>query len=282
MGSMCQCFKSSSSTQPPDDIDEPFISKDEPPTSGPINLECFQVEKQLGKGTFGKVMLVRKKDNGKVFAMKIIKKALIEKYKHVDHTKTERKVLGELNHPFLVKLRYAFQSKTKLYMVMDFISGGELFYHLKRSKIFSVDRARFYTAEILIALEYLHSQSVVYRDLKAENILIDTSGHIKLTDFGLSKKLFAPENFKTYSFCGTPEYLAPEILLGVGHDKGVDYWSLGVLLYEMLSGELPFYNPNKQELYRSIVKADFQMKHYFSNDAQDLISKLIEPNVRDN
>jgi serine/threonine protein kinase len=280
MGSICQCFKPTPSQPEAEDIDEPFISKDEPTPSSPISLDSFQVEKQLGKGTFGKVMLVRKKDNGKIFAMKIIKKALIEKYKHVDHTKTERKVLEELSHPFLVKLRYAFQSKTKLYMVMDFINGGELFYHLKKSRVFSVDRARFYAAEILIALEYLHSQGVVYRDLKAENILIDTSGHIKLTDFGLSKKFFAPENFKTYSFCGTPEYLAPEILLGVGHDKSVDYWSLGVLIFEMLSGELPFFNPNKQELYKSIVKAEYQMKTYFSPDSQDLIQKLLEPNVR--
>ena len=246
---------------------------------GDINLDCFQVEKLIGKGTFGKVMLVRKKDTGAIYAMKVIKKGLIERYKHVDHTKTEREILGQLDHPFLVKLRYAFQSKTKLYMVMDFVNGGELFFHLKRSKQFSVDRTRFYAAEILLALEYLHQHGVVYRDLKAENVLLEQSGHIKLTDFGLSKRFYAPENFRTYSFCGTPEYLAPEILQNIGHDKAVDYWSFGVLLYEMMAGELPFYETKRQELYKKIVKAEFEMKSFFSHDFCGLLKQLLEPRV---
>ena len=276
MGSCLQCFKSSSKG-----IEEPLVidSPNEPMLQGEINLTCFAIEKLLGKGSFGKVMLVRKKDTNAIYAMKIIKKALIEKYKHIDHTKTERKILGELDHPFLVKLRYAFQSKSKLYMVMDFINGGELFFHLKRSRQFSVDRARFYAAEILLGLEYLHSHGIIYRDLKAENVLLDPSGHIKLTDFGLSKKFFTQENSKTYSFCGTPEYLAPEILKNVGHDNAVDYWSFGILLYEMLAGELPFYNKNRQELYKSIVKADIPMKSFFSPDACNLLSLLLIPQV---
>jgi serine/threonine protein kinase len=280
MGSICHCFQSSQPEQSTvEDLEDPFISYLEPKHSGPISLDHFHIERLLGKGSFGKVMLVRKKDNNKIYAMKIIKKALIQKYKHVDHTKTERKILGELNSPFLVKLRYAFQSKTKLYMVMDFVNGGELFFHLKRSKVFSQERARFYAAEILLGIEHLHEQGVVYRDLKAENILLDASGHVKLTDFGLSKKFFSPENFKTYSFCGTPEYLAPEVLLGIGHDHAVDYWSLGVLIYEMLAGQLPFYNNNKKLLYESIVRAQFDMKTYFSSEAQNLIQVLLNPKV---
>ena len=262
-----------------EDIEDPIISYIEPKHSGPLSLDHFHIERLLGKGSFGKVMLVRKKDTNKIYAMKIIKKALIQKYKHVDHTKTERKILGELNNPFLVKLRYAFQSKTKLYMVMDFVNGGELFFHLKRSKVFSQERARFYAAEILLGLEHLHEQGVVYRDLKAENCLLDSSGHVKLTDFGLSKKFFSPENFKTYSFCGTPEYLAPEVLLGVGHDHGVDYWSYGVLIFEMLSGQLPFYNPNKKLLYESIVRADYDMKPYFTTEAKSILNLLLNPKV---
>lgn len=279
MGSICNCFQSEHKEAEPQDLEEPFIYVAEPKNNGEINLDCFHIERLLGKGSFGKVMLVRKKDTNKVYAMKIIKKALIQKYKHVDHTKTERKLLGELDHPFLVKLRYAFQSKTKLYMVMDFVNGGELFFHLKRSRVFSQDRTKFYAAEILLGLEYLHGLGIVYRDLKAENILVDPSGHIKLTDFGLSKKFFSPETFKTYSFCGTPEYLAPEVLLGTGHDIAVDYWSFGVLIYEMLAGELPFYSNNRQTLYKCIVNADYDMKSYFSTEAKNLLTQLLNPIV---
>lgn len=279
MGSCLRCFKSEEQEDKEDEQQPFLIHLPSEKYSGELNLDCFHIEKLLGKGSFGKVMLVRKKDTNSIYAMKVIKKGLIEKYRHVDHTKTERKILGELDHPFLVKLRYAFQSKTKLYMVMDFVNGGELFFHLKRAKLFTVDRAKFYAAEILLALEYLHSQGVVYRDLKAENILVEPSGHIKLTDFGLSKKIYVPDNLKTYSFCGTPEYLAPEILLGVGHDKAVDYWSLGVLLYEMLAGELPFFNKNRQLLYKSIVKAEYDMKTFFTAESCDLLKQLLNPQV---
>ena len=280
MGICFQCLKPEPETQPSSEAEDPLLlNLPKEFRAGDINLDCFHIEKLLGKGSFGKVMLVRKKDSGGIYAMKVIKKGLIERYKHVAHTQTEREILGELDHPFLVKLRYAFQTKSKLYMVMDFVNGGELFFHLKRSRQFSVDRARFYAAEILLALEYLHSQGVVYRDLKAENVLLEPSGHIKLTDFGLSKRFFTPENFKTFSFCGTPEYLAPEILQNIGHDKAVDYWSLGVLLYEMMAGELPFYEPDRQELYKKILKADFQIKSYFTPDFSALLKRLLAPQV---
>ncbi|OMJ94058.1 hypothetical protein SteCoe_2828 [Stentor coeruleus] len=277
MGNCFNCFKSPEIEQLPDE-EEPFlIHQPSEKPSGELSLDSFHIEKLLGKGTFGKVMLVRKKDTNAIYAMKVIKKSLIEKYRYVDHTKTERKILGELDNPFLVKLRYAFQSKTKVYMVMDFINGGELFFHLEREKFFTEDRAQFYAAEILLGLEYLHSQGIVYRDLKAENILLESSGHIKLTDFGLSKKYLASGNSQTFSMCGTPEYLAPEILLGVGHDNAVDYWSFGVLLYEMLAGELPFDSENNQDLYKKIIKADYNMKSFFSNESVDLLKKLLNP-----
>ena len=154
--------------------------------------------------------------------MKSLRKDMLEERNQKVHTKTEREILGEVNCPFIVQLRFAFQTADKLYMVMDFINGGELFFHLRRCTKFPEDRTRFYAAEILAALEYLHSRGIIYRDLKPENVLLDSEGHIKLTDFGLSKKFFSGEK-KAFSFCGTPEYLAPEILKGTGHDQAVDF-----------------------------------------------------------
>ena len=154
--------------------------------------------------------------------MKACKKNMIEQRNQSIRLKNEREIMGGVDHPFIVQLRYAFQTNDKLYMIMDFINGGELFFHLRRAKRFTEEKVRFYGAEILLALNYLHAMDVIYRDLKPENILLDAEGHIKLTDFGLSKKFFSSDE-KTFSFCGTPEYLAPEILQEIGHDSSVDY-----------------------------------------------------------
>lgn len=164
----------------------------------------------------------------------------------------EKRVLQISRHPFVVRLRYSFQSETTLYLVMDFCSGGELFTQLRKRGKFTEQMSRFYAAEVLLALEYLHDKlGIIYRDLKPENILLDTKGHVKLTDFGLSK-----ENKRTNSFCGTPEYLAPEILLGQGHDSAVDWWSFGCLIYELLAGLPPFSSRNKTQLYYDILKVN--------------------------
>jgi serine/threonine protein kinase len=208
-------------------IKAPFLSQSSPGLKSPsITLDDFRIDKVLGKGSFGKVFLVTKKDSGQVYAMKCLRKDMIERRNQRDHTTTERAILGEVQSPFIVQLRFAFQSPEKLYMVMDFMSGGELFFHLRRSGRFTEARSRFYAAEILLALEYLHSMAVIYRDLKPENVLIDALGHIKISDFGLSKSGVTERGQKTFTFCGTPEYLAPEILKGNGHDKAVDFWSL--------------------------------------------------------
>lgn len=171
--------------------------------------------------------------------MKILKKSKIDTFNKYKHAVEERKILENSNNQFLVNLRYAFQSPSKLYLVMDFINGGELFQHLKKNGPFSEQKSRFYIAEVILAIEYLHQRNIIFRDLKPENVLLDHEGHVKITDFGLAKEL-KDDNDKTFTICGTPEYLAPEILLKGGYDKMVDYWTIGVLIYELLTLRTPF------------------------------------------
>ncbi|KAJ8326366.1 hypothetical protein BDV3_005907 [Batrachochytrium dendrobatidis] len=239
-----------------------------------LAVEDFELLKVIGKGSFGKVMQVRKKDTGRTYAMKIIKKAHIVERDEVSHTLAERNVLTKLQHPFIVPLKYSFQSSEKLYLVLAFVNGGELFHHLQQEGKFSEDRAKFYTAELLCALECLHGLNIIYRDLKPENILLDYSGHISLCDFGLCK-LNMKEGNKTNTFCGTPEYLAPEVLIGQGYTKSVDWWTLGILLYEMLSGLPPFYDENTNIMYRKILQDELKFGDDMSPDAINLLSKLL-------
>ena len=218
-------------------------------------------------------LLVRKKDTGEIYAMKILKKkALIAKHQ-VEHTNAERKILQQLQHPFLMHLRYAFQTDAKLYFVLDYYRGGELFFHLKKKRRFSEAQAQIFVAEVAMALGHLHSLDVIYRDLKPENILLDHSGHICLTDFGLSKDL-GPSNEDAHTFCGTPEYLAPEIVMNLGHGKAVDWWSLGILLYELTVGIPPFYSQNVNEMYRKIQEAPLLFPPNLSNPCKDLVTKV--------
>ncbi|KAG9412769.1 hypothetical protein AC1031_015668 [Aphanomyces cochlioides] len=186
-----------------------------------VSIEDFDLLKVLGKGSFGKVMMVRKKDNQKIYAMKTLRKAALIKRNQLLHTKTERNILQQIKHPFLTTLSYAFQTPEKLYLVMDYCPGGELFFWLKKDRRFSQSKARLFAAEILLALQELHSHDIIYRDLKPENILLDLEGHIRLTDFGLSKEAVTGAGAVggTKTFCGTPEYLAPEILENKGHGK---------------------------------------------------------------
>jgi serine/threonine protein kinase len=221
--------------------------------------------------------LVKKKNNDKLYAMKVLKKSVIKLNNQEDHTKTERKILEKIDHPFIVSLHYAFQDEKKLYLVTEFMQGGELFYHLRRERVFKEDRARFYVTEIVLALEYLHKNNCIYRDLKPENILLDKDGHIKLTDFGLSKIVLTKnrDDSRAFTICGTPEYLAPEILIEKGYDKCVDWWSLGALFYEMLAGYSPYKTQKDNKLELENYTKKIYMQPYFSENAKSFIQNLL-------
>jgi len=223
-------------------------------------------------------MQVRKKDNGKIYAMKILNKKTIIERQELEHTKAEKNILQKLVHPFLVNLNYSFQTEDKLYFVMDYVNGGELFYHLQKDKKFTEERVRFYCAEIVLGLEYLHNSGVLYRDLKPENLLLTDEGHICMTDFGISKEGLQSDNDRTATFCGTPEYLAPEVLEGNGYGKAVDWWSFGTLMFEMLTGLPPFYSQDVQQMYSKIMKAKLIIPDTVSMEAKDLLVKLLERN----
>jgi len=220
--------------------------------------------------------LVEKKDTKQVYAMKILKKSVIAARGEVEHTRTEKSVLSKLNHPFLAKLHWSFQSEEHLYLVMDFVNGGELFHHLVIEKRFTEERAKFYAAEIVSGIEYLHNEGIIYRDLKPENLLLSHTGHIVMTDFGLSKEGLHAEDARTGTFCGTPEYLAPEIIKGDEYTKAIDWWSVGTLVYEMLTGLPPFYSEDVENMYQKIMTTDIDFsKTNFSPEAQDLVKKFL-------
>jgi len=204
-----------------------------------INIDSFETIAVIGRGTFGKVLLVKAKESTTMYAMKQIRKDLIVQMHQVDHIQSEREILGNLEFPFIIKMHYAFQTKKKLFFVFNYVKGGELFHHLSKCQYFDEERARFYSAELLVTLEYLHSKNVVYRDIKPENILLDDTGNIILTDFGLSKRL--PLKSRTNSLCGTAEYMAPEIIKGESYGHSVDYWALGILIFEMLTGNVYYF-----------------------------------------
>lgn len=238
-----------------------------------VTKDDFELLTVIGKGSFGKVMQVKKKDDGKIYAMKVLRKDTIVARKQVAHTKAEKNILMKIQHPFIVNLNYAFQTKDKLYMILDYINGGELFFHLKKEGRFAESRVKFYAAEIVCALSHLHSLDIVYRDLKPENILLDSEGHICITDFGLSKKLEADGG--THTFCGTPEYLAPEVLKGHGHGIAVDWWSLGTLLFEMMTGLPPFYAQNVNVMYQKILSGELRFPQYITEEAKSLLEGLL-------
>ena len=257
----CCCKKTNKN-----DINTPLIPKEE----SPIQETDFEKLKLLGKGSFGKVYLVRQKNTKNLFAMKILSKEYLKEKNEQEHTKTERQLLSQLNNPFIINLYYAFQNEKYLFLISDFIQGGDLFFHLKRERFFSDEKSKFYICELILALEYLHNKNMIYRDLKPENILIDKTGHIKLTDFGLSKII--DKKKKKFTICGTPQYIAPEVFQGK-YDKCVDWWSLGCLLYEFLSGKVLFRVTECFDL--NIYKNPIQMLNHFTNEAKLFLKDIL-------
>ncbi|KAH7105621.1 Pkinase-domain-containing protein [Auriculariales sp. MPI-PUGE-AT-0066] len=258
------------------------ITYEQHKTRKSITPRDFHFLKLIGRGTFGRVFQVRKKDTKRIYAMKVLSKKEIVAKKEVAHTIGERKILQRsLDSPFLVGLKFSFQTETELYLVTDFKSGGELFWHLQREQRFTEDRARFYIAELVLALEHLHKHNIVYRDLKPENILLDATGHVALCDFGLSKPDL-PSDQLTNTFCGTTEYLAPEVLLDdQGYSKIVDFWSLGVLLFEMCCGWSPFYAEDTQQMYKNICFGRIRFpRGVIGEDGKQFVKGLLNRNPK--
>ena len=249
-------------------------------TESKINLSDFRKMRLIGIGSYGQVYLTSAKtDPNKLYAVKVLNKKDIEQDNLLENLKTEKKVMEQITHPFIMKLDYAFQTEKKLFLFTQFMSGGVLSHHIYKENLFSEEKTRFYASEIILALEHLHLNNYIYRDLKPENVAIDNNGHIKLIDFGLCKLLNNKTN--SYSICGSPEYVAPEVLFNDKYDNKVDLWSLGVVIYEMLSGYLPF-KIKDYKISMDIYKQKIKMFKYFSKEAKDLLKNLlvIDPKKR--
>lgn len=239
-----------------------------------VGLEDFEVMKLVGQGAFGKVFQVRKRNTSEIYAMKVMRKDKIMEKDHAAYMKAERDILTKVDHPFIVQLRYSFQTKYRLYLVLDFVNGGHLFFQLYNHGLFREDLARIYAAEIVSAVSHLHANGIMHRDLKPENILLDADGHAMLTDFGLAKEF--DENTRSNSMCGTVEYMSPEIFLGKGHDKAADWWSVGILLFEMLTGKPPFIGGNRQKIQQKIIKDKIKLPAFLSSDAHSVLKGLLQ------
>jgi len=250
-----------------------------------ITFENFEFLKVLGKGTYGKVILCRERATMNLYAMKIIKKEMVIFNDNIDQILAEKRVLQKTNHPFLLDLKYSFTTCDHLCLVTEFVNGGELYFQLakelKQGNPFSEDRARFYGAEIICALEYLHKNAIIHRDLKLENILLDKDGHIRIIDFGLCKENIQ-WNCETRSLIGTPEYRAPEIIVHDYYGKVVDWWAFGIIMCEMLVGKNPFYDEDRDVMFENVLEVDIIFPRWLSDSARDLLSGLLnkEPHNR--
>ncbi|KAF2834903.1 kinase-like protein [Patellaria atrata CBS 101060] len=244
----------------------------------------FDTLRCLGKGAYGTVLLVKQRATGRLFAQKQLRKATLTVHKKlVEQTRTERQILESVSrHPFVVKLFYAFQDHEKLYLILEYAQGGELFHHLSMESMFNEETASFYMAEMVLALEHLHRNlGVIYRDLKPENCLLDSEGHLLLTDFGLSK-VAVDETDRCNSILGTIEYMAPEVIMGAAYSFAVDWWSLGALGFDLLTGSPPFGGNNHAKIQNNILKQKLQLPYFLGPDAKDLLTRLLrkEPHKR--
>lgn len=231
--------------------------------------------KTLGTGAFGRVILLKHPKNLKLYAMKVLQKEKIIKMKQVEHTLYEKRILEAIRFPFTVSMECSFKDNSYIYFIMPFVPGGEMFTHLRKMNKFDEAHAKFYASQVILALEYLHFCNLVYRDLKPENILIDKNGYLKITDFGFCKVLHG----RTWTLCGTPEYLAPELILSRGYGFSVDWWSFGVLLYEMNAGYPPFYGNDPMKTYEKIVAGKYRCPSSFSSDLRDLVRNVLQVDI---
>jgi len=236
-----------------------------------VKIEHLKIIRTIGTGKFSRVLLCKHQNNGHYHALKLMVLEDIIRCKQVTHVESEKKILSSVSHPFIISLESSSLDTRFLYFVLPFIPGGELFSHLRAVGRFSIPVAQFFTAEVVSALSYLHSLHIVYRDLKPENILLDSKGHIKIVDFGLSKYV----KHKTKSICGTPEYVAPEILLNAvtGYGRSVDWWSLGVLVHELVTGVTPWRHPDIYTLYDKIIDQEFTWHTGDESEGEDGVTE---------
>lgn len=236
------------------------------------SLADFELLSTLGTGSFGRVRLARMHNTDSFYAIKIMKKERLLQKKQEVHVRNEKNILSQISHPFIVKFYASFQDKNNIFFVQEFVRGGEMFTHLRSAGRFPTKIAKFYHAELVLAFEYLHSLDIIYRDLKPENLLLDSKGHVKITDFGFAKRV--PD--RTFTLCGTPEYLAPEVIQSKGHGKAVDWWTMGILLYEFIAGYPPFYDDTPFRIYEKILAGRLKFPNWFDGRARDLVKELLQ------
>mmetsp|Transcript_36225 Transcript_36225/g.111498 ORF Transcript_36225/g.111498 Transcript_36225/m.111498 type:complete len:320 (+) Transcript_36225:128-1087(+) len=238
-----------------------------------VNLADFAMVRTLGCGSFGRVKYAKYKQNDKYYAVKFMKKQEIIKLKQVDHINNEKRLMAQIDYPFIVNMFGHAKDDRYVYIVMECIGGGELFVHLRRARKFTDEQSKFYAALTAAAFAHIHSKNIIHRDLKPENILMCQNGYSKLTDFGFAK-IIEPGT-RTYTLCGTPEYIAPEVLLNKGHGKPVDWWTLGILIYEMICGQPPFCDEDPMGIYQKILAGKVYFPKYFDKNSKALVKKLL-------
>ncbi|CAI5730668.1 unnamed protein product [Hyaloperonospora brassicae] len=260
------CLDNSSST---------LESRDVKSAVGPMDFDLLCV---IGQGAFGKVIQVRHVPTDEVLAMKIVSNKYIVQHNSVSYLQAERDIMTKINHPFLISLRYAFQTKSNVYLVMPFVAGGELFHHLHKQGLLLESSAKFYAAEMVLALEHLHVKGIIHRDLKPENVLLGADGHIRLTDFGLAKEM-TDEDGSTSTMCGTNEYMPPEMIRRKAYNQAVDWWALGALIYEMVTGYPPFRHKNRKKLHQKILNEKLSLPKWLGSETHSILKQLLERNV---